>query len=540
MDVIEIKDTNQQMYTLVKNGFFGRLDKVAISYMGKQIKASDFFMEVDLWAEILRNTYGIKKGDVVAMNLPNIPNAIILFYAMNKCGAVANIMHPFLPAKTVVKLMEKTNTKMFFAFDTFYKENEEVLREGFKGEIVTASVSDYLPIVKKLIYSQKEPKLNKSVTQYAKVLSKHKGLKESFSCESHRVTVYMHSAGTSGEPKVVVLSNYALNELSKALTYVIPNMDVDHNKCITVMPLFHGFGFGVCMHAMLSHGFEIILIPRFTPKEMIKVTHKRKATICAGVPILFKKLLDLSDKNFKKLFSLEHMFVGGDKLSAELKEEFDTRVKSLGGDAELTEGYGLTETVTVCCVNLKGEKQNTSMGPPLRGISFKIIDEEGNVLPTNTNGEICVAGPTLMDGYLGDKEGNSFIYIDNEKYVNTGDIGFLDEEGKLHFIDRKKRIFKVSGITIFPSEIESTIKKVKSVKDCITIQENRKIIAFVESANTDVEGLRDTILEVCKENLIPYAIPKAHNIVIVSKFPKTVVGKTNIQELTKLIPKPTE
>ena len=115
MDVIEIKDTNQQMYTLVKNGFLGRLDKVAISYKGKQIKASDFFMEVDLWAEILRNTYGIKKGDVVAMNLPNIPNAIILFYAMNKCGAVANIMHPFLPAKTVVKLMEKTNTKMLFA-----------------------------------------------------------------------------------------------------------------------------------------------------------------------------------------------------------------------------------------------------------------------------------------------------------------------------------------------------------------------------------------------------------------------------------------
>ena len=136
---------------------------------------------------------------------------------------------------------------------------------------------------------------------------------------------------------------------------------------------------------------------------------------------------------------------------AELKEELIQELK-VRWRAELTEGYGLTETVTVRCVNLQGEKQNTSMGLPLRGISFKIIDEEGNILPANINGEICVAGPTLMDGYLGDKEGNSFIHIDNEKYVKTGDIGFLDEEGKLHFIDRKKRIFKVSGITIPPSE----------------------------------------------------------------------------------------
>ncbi|HQC55084.1 MAG TPA: class I adenylate-forming enzyme family protein [Clostridia bacterium] len=537
MEAVEIKNTDQQMYSLVKNGFSGRLDKVAISYMGNNIKASDFFKEVDLWAEILKNTYGIQNGDVVAMNLPNIPNAIILFYAMNKCGAIANIMHPFLPAKTVVKLMEKTNTKMFFVYDVFFKENEEVLKEGFKGEVITVSVSDYLPTIKKLIYSQKEPKFNKSVSRYAEVLKKHKGLKESFECERQRVTVYMHSAGTSGEPKIVVLSNYALNELSKALTYVIPNRDADHNKCITVMPLFHGFGFGVCMHVMLSHGFEIILIPRFTPKEMVKVTYSRKATICAGVPILFKKLLDLSDKDFKKLFSLEHMFVGGDKLSAELKEEFDTRVENLGGIAELTEGYGLTETVTVCCVNLKGEKENTSMGPPLRGISFKIIDEDENTLPVRTNGEICVAGPTLMDGYLGDEEGSCFIQIDDEKYVKTGDIGFIDEQGKLHFLDRKKRIFKVSGITIFPSEIESTIKKVNTVKDCITIQENRKIIAFVESTNTNIDSLREAILETCKENLIYYAIPKVENIIIVPKFPKTVVGKTNIQELTKLVSK---
>lgn len=535
MRVNNILDTSKQMYSTAREAFDKAPESIALSFMGKKITGRELFTEIDKWAEILSRNYGVTKGDVVAMNLPNIPNAIIIFYAINKCGAIANIMHPFLPAKKVVQLMKETKTKLFFAYDVFYEKSQGILDSEFKGHIITASVSDYLPLIKKIVFSKKEPKAPKNVSQYSQIAKNAVAQGIITEPVKFKDCVYMHSAGTSGESKTIVLSNRALNELSKALGPVIPNLDPAYNKCVTVMPLFHGFGFGVCMHTMLSHGFEVILIPKFTPKGMASAVAKRKATICAGVPVLFKKLLDLSDKNFKKLLCLDHIFVGGDKLTAALKEEFDSRVRDLGGQAELTEGYGLTETVTVCCVNEKGETDNTCMGPPLKGIKFQIIDSDGNTISANKKGEICVAGPTLMEGYLGDTKGDVFVNINDERYVKTGDIGYLDEQGKLHFIDRIKRIFKISGITIFPSEIESTIKSIKGIQDCITMLEGKSIYAFVEYSGNDIDLLKEKILVECKQALLPYAIPKEKNIIIVSKFPKTTVGKTDIFELRKLI-----
>lgn len=519
------------MYNELIEAFNGRGDAVAISYMGKQITANKLFEEINLWANILTDLYGVNQGDTIAMNLPNIPNAIILFYAINKCGAIANLFHPYLPPQTVVKSMNDTKCRLFITLDSYYDKNIEIIKESFCGDFIVSRVSDYLPSIKKLLYRGKKAVIKDTKCLYMDILKQNRHLKgNSYSSSRYNnEAVYMHSAGTSGEAKTIILSNVAIVSLSESLTYIIPNMDAKHNKCIMVLPLFHGFGFGVCMHAMLAHGFEVVLIPKFKPEYLAKVVCKRRATICAGIPTMFSRLLTLSKRKFRKLKYLEHIFCGGDKLGVPLKESFNNRLKEIGSTAELVEGYGLTETVTVCCINKKGEKDITSMGFPLKCVKLKIINEEGQVLDLNQKGEICIGGPTLMEGYLGD-DASAFIYIDGEKFVKTGDIGFLDKNQKLHFLDRKKRMFKIQGIAVFPSEIERIIKSDCEIKDCVVTYLNRNIVVFIENDTID-ENKKINIVCACKNKLLPYSVPQIENIIFLNKFPKTVVGKIDVKKM---------
>jgi long-chain acyl-CoA synthetase len=522
-----------QMYDYLRAGFSARENAVAISYMGRKIKAKSLISDIDRWAAILRDKYGIGKGDTVAMNLPNIPDAIILFYAVNKCGAVANMLHPYLPVKTVATILEETQTKLFITLDTYYVANISVLSETYANAVMVARVSDYLPAFKSLVYGRSEPEIDDKKITYAYLRKSNSNLRGEKSAVSNRTAVYMHSAGTTGDAKTIVLSNSAVNALSDSLSYVIPNVNAEHDKCIMVLPLFHGFGFGVCMHAMLSHGFEVAVIPKFKPKKMAATVKKRKATLCAGVPIMFSRLMELPDRDFKKLRYLENIFVGGDKLGAQLKSKFDARLKKIGSSAELTEGYGLTETVTVCCINKKGETDGTSMGAPLKGIRLAVTGDGEKALGVFEKGEICVGGTTLMDGYLKDEDNSVFISINGEKFVKTGDIGFLDEEGKLHFVDRKKRIFKINGVIVFPNEIERVVKDKCDVEDCVAVYDDSAVKVYVQTADTD-EKLKNEIIDACKEKLLPYAVPKYGNVFLLKKFPKTVIGKVDVKELSSI------
>lgn len=523
------------MYDEMVEAFRGREYAVALSYMGKQITAKRLCEEVNLWADILVKSYGINKGDVIAMNLPNIPNAIILFYAINKCGAVANLFHPYLPIQTVIKSMMDTKCRLFITLDSYYKRNNETIKTSFCGNIIVARISDYLPNVKRIFYRKKEPVIDETRHLYTNILKHNvRFAKNAISTTKkyNKEAVYMHSAGTSGEAKTIILSNAAIVALSNSLSYIIPNMDANHNKCIMVLPLFHGFGFGVCMHTMLAHGFEVILIPKFKSVYLAKVVSKRRATICAGVPTMFLKLLELPNRYFKKLRFLEHIFCGGDKLGITLKDAFNDRLKKVGSSAELIEGYGLTETVTVCCINNKGEKDITSMGFPLKCVKIQIINENGTPLNFNQRGEICIGGSTLMEGYWGDRV-SPFIDINGQRFVKTGDIGFLDKDQKLHFLDRKKRMFKVQGVAVFPNEIERIIKAECKIKECVASYLNQKIIVFIENNidNVNERIKKIEIINACKKRLLPYSIPKMENIIFVNKFPRTVVGKIDIKEM---------
>lgn len=520
-------DAKTSMYQFLAKRLDRNDNSKILNFEGKPLRVNKFLEQIDIMSENLCDA-GIKKGDVVAINLPNIINAIVVFYAVNKCGAVANIMHPLLPIKKVISIMEDTNTSFFITFDDYYIKSKAEI-DNLKIAKWICKISDYLPLVKKLFYSTNEPVIEDKTICYNNLLKKKRS--EYSQSVYNEDAVYLHSGGTTGESKTICLSNEAFNNLADDLSFVIPNLDRKHNKCAMVLPLFHGFGLGVCMHAMVAYGFETFVMPRFSTKKFADITCKNKITISAGVPLMYEKLMKLTDKQFAKLRYMENIFVGGDKLNDTLKKKFDSRLQEFGCNAELLEGYGLTETVTVCCVNKPNDFEVNSVGYPLKGLGIAIIDEDNQLLTYGNKGEICVTGNTLMSGYLNDTELKSFIEFDGKKYVKTGDLGYLNEKGKLFFLDRIKRTFKISGITVFPSELEKLVNGLPYVTNSVAVLKEKSIHLYVETAVNDNEQVKkQEITELCRQNLLPYAVPKA--ITFLEAFPRNKIGKIDILALS--------
>ncbi|MDE5936041.1 MAG: acyl--CoA ligase, partial [Ruminococcus sp.] len=455
---------------------------------------------------------------------------IILFYAINKCGAIADIIHPLNPINTIKKTISNTCSKLFITLDNYFESNRNII-EKLNVSVIVCRVSDYLPCLKRKYFSWREQDIEDCYL-YMGILRNWRNVIVEDS-KFNNIAVYLHSTGTTGESKSVALSNNAISALKNALSKgVIENMNPNKNKSIMVLPLFHGFGFGVCMHAMLSFGFEIVLMPKFDIHKFANLVAERKVTICTGVPAMFSKLLKLSEKDFAKLKYLENIFVGGEKLDEGLKLEFNKRLRQVGATAELIEGYGLTEAVTVCCVNKKGESDITAVGQPLYGIKVKIIDDNCKALNEGKIGEICIGGPTLMEGYLYDDNQNTFLTLCGEKYFKTGDVGYLDGSGTLHFIERRKRIFKINGVTVFPSEIEKTIRSAsEKIENCVVSFIKNNIVVFVQSRETNIKNLKRIIVNFCQLNLIKYAVPLEKNIFIYETFPKNDIGKIDAKTM---------
>ncbi len=330
-----MKQVNFQLFDEINKTLSDRYSEVSIYYLGRKITAKKLIREINSWADILENKFHINKGDVVTMNLPNIPNAIILFYAINKCGAIANIIHPLNPINTITKTISNTYSKLFITLDNYFASNKNVI-EDLDVSIIVCRVSDYLPYIKRKLYIRQEQKVEGRYL-YTEILKNWKNVIVEDS-KFNNIAVYLHSTGTTGESKTVALSNNAISQLKNALSNgVIEDMNPNRNKSIMVLPLFHSFGFGVCMHAMLSFGFEIVLMPKFDLHKFANLISKRKVAICTGVPTMFSKLLKLSEKDFSKLKSLENIFVGGEKLEKELKLKFNKRLSQIGSTAELVE-----------------------------------------------------------------------------------------------------------------------------------------------------------------------------------------------------------
>ena len=455
------------MFEAVANIALQYPDNVAFDFMGRPTTYRRLVAEVEKCAKALK-TIGVREGDAVTIAMPNCPQAIFMFYAVNLVGGIANMIHPLSAEKEIEFYLNESRSVTAITLDQFYHKFERIRENTGVVNIIIASVKDELSRPVRAGYMLTEGRKIQKIPSSAPVIRWQEFLRMSRCCfYNYKVrrtgddpAVILYSGGTTGATKGIVLTNKNFNALGEQVVAANPMFRIG-DKMLAAMPLFHGFGLGVCIHTMLSQGGRCILVPRFTAKSYAKLITKYKCNFIAGVPTLYEALLRLPSMDGADLSCLKGVFSGGDSLSIELKKKFDRFLYDHKAVIQVREGYGTTETVTACCLTPPHMFKEGSIGLPFPDTYIKIVkpdtDEE---LPYGEEGEILLSGPTVMKEYMNHPEETAHTlrtHADGLTWVYTGDLGTMDEEGFIYFRGRAKRMIISSGYNVYPGQIENIL-----------------------------------------------------------------------------------
>lgn len=503
----------------------------ALYYKGRYFDYATVLRETDALAAGL-GKLGIRAGDVVTICMPNVPESIYALYAVNKLGAVAHLVHPLAPTAQLEKFMRKTGSKLLFVLSIALADYAP-LATGLQYGIVAVPPARSLGAVKNAAFNfiNRKSIVKAQGVRFYNDIAVRNGHVEPYPY-AERTAVYLHSGGTSGEPKVIELSDFAVNALAERVPQILSFMDrLEGTAMLAVLPMFHGFGLAMGVHAPLAYGAVSVLMPKFSTKETLELLEKGRLNYLIGVPVLYEALLRKPAFSGDKLKNIKIAFIGGDCVQPDLLERFDTRMRENGSLARLFEGYGLTETVTVCNVNLFDACRAGSVGKPLPGLTCRIVDEAGQVLPAGEVGEILIGGDTLMTGYLNDADATAatFTELDGVRYVRTGDAGYLDADGYLYFKQRLKRIIKIAGISVYPSEIEAAAGSLPGIAEACAIEGKADGKTVIELYLVGEKLPEEEIRAAIERELGKYAVPR--KIAWLPELPKTLIGKVDVKKV---------
>lgn len=514
----------------------------ALIYMYHKFTYEHLLRRINQFAKSLKKI-GVQKDEVVTVCLPNIPDAIYLLYAINQIGAISNIVHPLYNFNQMEENIKVTKSKILFCLDTTYQMFKGLESSGVKV-LACSPANELYPIEKLVYFHMNRKKIGKIARENTTIPFYFEKRETEFDERFYNDTVYLNSGGTSGKAKIISLSSYAMNALAHYGPWII---DVDDGKNIgmlAVLPMFHGFGLEMGVHIVLSFGAVCVLMPKFNRKQTIKYIKKNQIQLMIGIPILYESLLSKKKFNGKMLKNLNIAFVGGDFVSTNLLKSFNQLMIENGSKCRLREGYGLTETVCVCAVNTHHHHKAATSGMALPNVSFKVIDPKTlEDLGYNKEGELCISGETLMNGYVyaEDPKANERAFLidkDGTKWLRTGDFCSVDEDGYVSFKQRLKRIIKVSGVPVFPSMVEDSASAYSFVYECaaIGVEDKRHghIIKLFVVLHREYKGTVDAAKKAIEDKIIRdlgiYAKPK--EIVFVDSLPHTFVGKIDVNKLS--------
>ena len=535
------------MFEAVENIAKKYPNSIAFNFMGRATTYRAMVREIENCARALK-TIGVREGDRVTIAMPNCPQAIYMFYAVNLVGGVANMIHPLSAEKEIEFYLNESESVAAITLDQFYHKFENIREKTKVVNIIIASVKDALSKPIKAGYMLTEGRKIAKIPEDAPVIMWKDFMRLSRACfyKTYKVkrgaddpAVILYSGGTTGTTKGIVLTNLNFNALAAQITATNP-MFRPGDKMLAAMPLFHGFGLGVCVHSMLANGGRCILIPRFTAKSYAKQIVKYRCNFIAGVPTLYEALLRLPSMEGANLSSLKGVFSGGDSLSVELKKKFDKFLYDHHATIQVREGYGTTETVTACCLTPTHMAKEGSIGLPFPDTYIKIVEPgTDNELPYGEEGEILLAGPTVMQEYMKhpyETEQTLRKHDDGFTWVYTGDLGTMDEQGFIYFRGRAKRMIISSGYNVYPGQLENILDAHESVQMSCVIgvpdpYKMQKVKAFIKlnPGAAATEETKQNILAYCAKHVAKYAMP--YDVEFREELPKTLVGKVAYRAL---------
>lgn len=539
---------HDSIYNLLYEVNKDNLDMLAIDYYGTKFTFIKFFEEIDKCANAYKE-YGVKKGDIVTLCMPNIPEAIISFYALNKIGAVANMIHPLSSEKEIEFYLNEVNSKIMLVVDMNYKKILNIKDNTALEKVIVVSPSNSMPLFLKagykVVYESKydfKIEYNDTYINWNKFIHNGKVSSiEKVEANPMDLAVIFHTGGTTGTPKGVKITN---DQYNSSITQIqIDNDIVDvGDKLLALMPIFHGFGSSNCVHLAFCSRVSIILVPKFDRKNFHKLIKNKKPNHILAVPTIFEAIMNNQKLNKADLSFLKYLIAGGDKLKATTEEEFKKFSLQHNIKEPLLKAFGLTEAVGATTRTRRNMNEENSVGIPFIKNTYKVVEVgTENELPVGELGELCINGPSVMQGYYNNEEETNRVlkvHLDGKLWLHTGDLGYITTDGVVYYGQRQKRMIITNGYNVYPAQIEEMIEKHPSVEKCIVfgVADERKseaIIVVIVPKNNEInfEQLQSEVKKLCVENLPKYSLPK--DILIKTKLPVTLMNKIDVNKLSE-------
>ena len=543
----DIKYFDGGLYDVVYESSCKWPHNTALEYFDTQITYKDLIKKINKVAAALKAICA-EKGEKITVCMPNTPEAIYMFYAINEIGAVANMIHPLSSEKEIEDYVNQAESRIMLCVDVSYPKVENIIKNTRIEQLVVVSPTRSMDLIVRVVYKLTKGRKNhikksQHVITWDQFLSKA----NKFIGNPHaRVNatddaVIMYSGGTTGKPKGIILSNLNFNAQALGAKYLVPELFKPEYSFMAFLPNFHAFGLGCCIHMPLYFGARTFLIPQFNPKKFKSYITRYKVDILVGVPTVFEYLTKIK---FKKdgLKNVKYVVSGGDMISMSSKEIINDFLKKHGSKAIIENGYGLTEASGGFIFSPRSvAEEPDTIGYPIPDNEVIIMDlKTKKPAKLGQDGEILVRGLSVMKGYLKKPKETkeAFVKIGNKKYLRTGDIGYADERGVIHFRSRLKRMIVSNGYNIYPANIEDVTLKCKDVSACAVVgREDKlrgeKVVVFVVAAPDAREHtIRKELNAIYKKHLAKYEIPR--EIRFIDALPKTKLAKVDFKALEEL------
>ena len=513
-------------------------DVTALIYMGKKISYATLDSLVNRFAKAL-TAIGVKKGDTVAMLLPNIPQVVIANYATWRIGAVASQNNPLYTERELTYQLDDADASVLITLDLLLPKALKIKPDTKVKHIITCHINDYLPFPKKQLFPYVKKQMYRKVeslpgiSQFMDLMDRHDDSPVYNEACWDEVGTLIYTGGTTGISKGVMLTHANMScNVQQFRCWFHDWREGDGSSSLAVFPFFHSAGFTGTQNCAVWGGWTDVLIPRPEPVAIIEQLRKFKPTYLPGVPTIFIGLLNNAEFRKMDLSFIKGFITGAAPLSVETINE----LKGLTG-GDLINVYGLTEISPMGTASpWKGEIKPSTVGIPLPSTDLKIVDMDTGTseMKLGDSGEISFKGPQVMKGYYKKPEETSIVLKDG--WLFTGDIGFLDEDGYLTIVDRKKDMIVASGFNIFPQEIDEILFSHPKVLEACTIgipdaYRGETPKSFVVPKPGEKLS-KEELSAFCKERLAVYKVPK--HIEFMAELPKSAVGKILRKELREM------
>lgn len=532
-------------YDLIHNKYANNKELISLNYFGKKITYYEMFNNIEMVAKSLKKI-GVQKGDIVLMALPTIPEMVYVFYALNRIGAIVDTVDPRIKSDRYKQIISETNAKYLFAIDMCYPTISSLLKEVDLSKVILTSATTSLPLPIKMLSLLKNKNRYKitdnKIIDWSDFIKLGQNYLGEVDCKysADMPVVIVHTGGTTGEPKGVILTNENFNTM--AVTQEISGFNSqEKDKFLTFLPPFIAYCLVNAIHDPLYLGFENILIPKFDASDFPNLMYKYKPNHVLAGPILWDYFIKNKKIQKEDLSYLKSPISGGDVLNIELEREINNFFKQHNCNIPIASGYGLTEVSAAAIYSKSTAYKEGFVGIPYVKNNVSVfVPGTKEELPYNQEGEICISTKTLMKEYFNNHSATANIIkklADGERWIYTGDLGIIDHDGSIKVSGRIKRLIVRNGNKIFPSDVENIILQNQlinrvSVVSMPSSEERNVPVAYLTIKPTGMGFENDIVdnIELAIRNKLPdFNVPVKY--IFKLELPLTNINKIDFKKL---------